>query len=128
MASQDQDRRTDHLPVAVGFAKPELHGDLSRNLRRCGGSMSEKSLKALAAGLRSQLAQAHGLDEQTRQGLQELAREVEDALDPSTVRPPTVPGTLRDRLADRVRELEVSHPRLTTTLSSIIDTLAFYNL
>jgi hypothetical protein len=35
---------------------------------------------------------------------------------------------LRDRLADRVRELEVSHPKLSTTVGNIVDTLAFYNI
>jgi hypothetical protein len=35
---------------------------------------------------------------------------------------------LRDRLADRVRELESSHPKLSRTVGNIVDTLAFYNL
>jgi hypothetical protein len=87
--------------------------------------MSKESLKMLVAGLRVELAQAPDLDEPTRQGLDELAREVEAALEPASASPSdTLPG----RLADRVRQLEVSHPKLTTTLSSIIDTLAFYNL
>jgi hypothetical protein len=34
----------------------------------------------------------------------------------------------RGRLADRVRELEASHPRLAATLGNIVDTLAFYGL
>jgi len=35
---------------------------------------------------------------------------------------------LRDRLADRVRELEASHPKLSRTVGNIVDTLAFYNI
>jgi hypothetical protein len=37
------------------------------------------------------------------------------------------PG-LRDRLTDRVRELEASHPKLSETVGNIVDTLALYNL
>jgi len=90
--------------------------------------MSEESLKALVAGLRSQLAQAHDLDANAREELHNLAREVETVLGgpPSASR--VAEASLRDRLADRVRELEVSHPKLSSTVGNIVDTLAFYNL
>jgi hypothetical protein len=90
--------------------------------------MSEESLRALVAGLRSELAQAHDLDADAREVLHSLAREVEAALQS---RPPgsrVVEPSLRDRLADRVRELEASHPKLSRTVGNIVDTLAFYNL
>ena len=90
--------------------------------------MSEESLKALVAGLRSELARTHDLEADVREGLHSLAREVEAVLQapPATSRVAEPP--LRDRLADRVRELEASHPRLSRTVGNIVDTLAFYNL
>lgn len=90
--------------------------------------MSEESLRKLVAGLRAELAQAHDLDADAREALHSLAREVEALLE----RPPAgfqgVDLPLRDRFADRVRELEVSHPELSRTVGNIVDTLAFYNL
>jgi hypothetical protein len=90
--------------------------------------MSEESLRELVTGLRSELTQPHNLDEPTRRALHELAQELEEALDrPAGTAPPRVLA-LRARLADRVRELEASHPRLAATLGNIVDTLAFYGL
>jgi hypothetical protein len=89
--------------------------------------MSEDSLSRLVAGLRSELAQAHDLNPDTREALHELAREVETALRS----PPSSQSAARsigDRLSDRVREVEVSHPRLSMTIGNLVDTLAFYGL
>jgi Domain of unknown function (DUF4404) len=90
--------------------------------------MSEESLRALVANLRSELAKTHDLDADIRAGLHGLAHEVEAVLQVPSARAPVVELPLRDRLADRVRELEVSHPRLSRTVGNIVDTLAFYNL
>jgi hypothetical protein len=90
--------------------------------------MSEESLSALVAGLRSELAKAHDLDADARAMLHSLAREVEAVVQSSPVGTRVVEPPLRDRLADRVRELEVSHPKLSRTVGNIVDTLAFYNL
>jgi Domain of unknown function (DUF4404) len=90
--------------------------------------MSEKSLSALVAGLRSELAKTHDLDADVREGLHSLARDVEAALQASPADARVVEAPLRERLADRVRELEVSHPKLSRTVGNIVDTLAFYNL
>jgi Domain of unknown function (DUF4404) len=90
--------------------------------------MSDVSLRALVAGLRSELAKAHDLDADVREGLHSLAREVEAVLQPPPASSRIVELPLRDRLADRVRELEVSHPKLSRTVGNIVDTLAFYNL
>ena len=90
--------------------------------------MSEESLRELVAGLRSELTQPHDLDEPTRRALHELAQQLEAAVDrPAGTAPPAVLA-LRGRLADRVRELEASHPKLAATLGNIVDTLAFYGL
>jgi hypothetical protein len=90
--------------------------------------MPEESLRALVAGLRSELAKAHDLDADAREALHGLAREVETALHSPPTSPRLMEHSLRDRLADRVRELEVSHPKLSRTVGNIVDTLAFYNL
>ena len=90
--------------------------------------MSEESLRALVAGLRSELAKTHNLDAEVREGLHSLAREVEAVLQSQPASAQVAEPPLRDRLADRVTELEVSHPRLARTLGNIVDTLAFYNL
>jgi hypothetical protein len=90
--------------------------------------MSQESLSALVAGLRSELARTHDLDEGDRDALHSLAREVEALLQGPPAGRRVVAPPLRDRLADRVRELEVSHPKLSRTVGNIVDTLAFYNL
>ena len=90
--------------------------------------MSEESLRALVARLRGELARAHDLDADARESLHDLAHEVESVLQSPPAGSREVEAPLRDRLADRVRELEVSHPNLSRTVGNIIDTLAFYNL
>ncbi len=90
--------------------------------------MPEESLRALVAGLRSELAQAHDLDAHAREVLHSLVREVEAVLQSRPAGSRVVEPSLRDRLADRVRELEVSHPKLSRTVGNLVDTLAFYNL
>jgi hypothetical protein len=90
--------------------------------------MAEDSLRELVARLRSELSQPHDLDEPSRRALHDLAQELEAAVHrPSEATPHTVLA-LRERLADRVRELEASHPKVAATLGNIIDTLAFYGL
>ena len=90
--------------------------------------MSKESITALVARLRSELAKAHDLDADIREGLHSLAHEVEAVLKTPPTGSRVVEASLRDRLADRVRELEVSHPKLASTVGNIVETLAFYNL
>jgi hypothetical protein len=90
--------------------------------------MSEDTLRARVAALRTELAQAHDLGADARDALHSLVQEVEAALHERPARSPTLEPPLRDRLADRVRELEVSHPRLSRVVGNLVDTLAFYNL
>ena len=90
--------------------------------------MSEESLRALVAGLRSELAKTHDLDADAREVLHSLVQEVDAVLQSPPAGARVVEPLLRDRLADRVRELEVSHPKLSRTVGNIVDTLAFYNL
>ena len=41
---------------------------------------------------------------------------------------PGTTATIRERLGDRLRELEVSHPKLSSTIGNLVDTLAFYGI
>jgi len=86
------------------------------------------ALRALVERLRSELANAHGLDAGIREDLHSLAHEVEAVLQAPPTGPGVVESPLRDRLAGRVIELEVSHPKLARTVGNIVETLAFYNL
>jgi hypothetical protein len=90
--------------------------------------MAEESLRALVAGLRSELARTHDLDPDAREGLHSLAHEVEAVLQTPPTRSRAAEPALRDRLADWVTELEVTHPKLSAALGNIVDTLGFYNL
>ena len=90
--------------------------------------MSEESLRALVASLRSELARAHDLEADAREALHGLVREVEAVLHGSHSGTRSAEPALRDRLADRVRELEVVLPKLSSLVGNIVDTLAFYNL
>jgi uncharacterized protein YigA (DUF484 family) len=87
--------------------------------------MANESPQSRLAALRAELAGARDLDEPMRRAVQQLADEIETLL--AAPRMPA-PESLRERLGDRVRELEVAHPRLSAALGTIIDTLAFYGL
>ena len=87
--------------------------------------MSEADLRAAIKGIRAELAKAEGLSEASRSALRQLA----DDLEAIAKRPRPEPNdTLRTELGDWVRELEASHPKLSSTIGSVIDTLAFFNL
>jgi hypothetical protein len=88
--------------------------------------MSEQALRAAIKEIRSELAHAEGLSESGRESLRRLSDELEARLE----RPGSQPknDSLREELADRMRELEVSHPKLSSTIGQVIDTLAFFNL
>lgn len=90
--------------------------------------MSNEKLRTAVVEIRSVLATGEGLNARARRSLEELVKDLEGLLD----RPADVKHeddeSLRIRLADRVRELEVSHPDLSATVGRVIDTLAFFNL
>ena len=88
--------------------------------------MTSESLQARLAELRAELAGTRELDEPTRRAVQQLADEAELLL--ASPARPAAPESLRERLGDRVTELEVAYPKLSSTLGRIIDTLAFYGL
>lgn len=90
--------------------------------------MPGESLKDLAARLRAELTGTKDLDQQTRDDLHRLAQDVETAVHGRDKPTAEHAGGLRERIDDWITRLEASHPRLSTTLGNIVDTLAFYNL
>jgi hypothetical protein len=90
--------------------------------------MSEEALRNLVASLRSELAHAHDLDPNSREVLHSLVREVEAALQDPSAESRDMELPWRERFADFLTELEVSHPKLSRTVGNVVDTLAFYNL
>jgi hypothetical protein len=90
--------------------------------------MSDQRLRSLLEQLQAELARAEDLPEEQRQSLRHLAGELRALL----ARPAGAGGSdqesVRERLDDWVRELEASHPALSTTLSNLIETLAFFGL
>jgi ElaB/YqjD/DUF883 family membrane-anchored ribosome-binding protein len=90
--------------------------------------MSDQRLRSLLEQLQAELARAEDLPEEQRQSLRRLADELRSLL----ARPAGARGSdqesVRERLDDWVRELEASHPALSTTLSNVIETLAFFGL
>ncbi|HEV8598152.1 MAG TPA: DUF4404 family protein [Gemmatimonadales bacterium] len=88
--------------------------------------MAERELRAAIEEIRTELAHAEGLTEGSREALRRLAAELEARLERSASQAEN--DSLRAELADWVRELEVSHPALSTTIGRVIDTLAFFNL
>lgn len=90
--------------------------------------MSDAKLRAVVQEIRGQLAETEGLSPTARRSLEELVRDLEALVDspPGTASVGSEP--LRDRLADSVRRLEVSHPVLSATLGNVVDALAFFGL
>jgi hypothetical protein len=90
--------------------------------------MSDQRLQSLLQQLQAELARAENLPEEQRQSLRRLATELRELL----ARPAGARGSdqesIRERLDDWVRELEASHPALSTTLGNVIETLAFFGL
>ena len=90
--------------------------------------MSDPKLRHAIGDIRATLAHAEGLSADARRSLEELANELESLSNRPADRSHEDDESLRTRLADRVRDLEVSHPDLSAAVGRVIDTLAFFNL
>ena len=90
--------------------------------------MSKESLKSQIAGLRAELTDARDIDPALRDRLHGLARDIEAALERRSMSGAEPGESLGERLSDRVRALEVSHPRLSATVGNLVDTLALCGL
>lgn len=91
--------------------------------------MDQRRLHELLTALHDELVAAGPVDAKNRDLLQHLARDIRAIVD-------TGPGGamseryrgLSGRLREAATAFEASHPRLTTAMEKVIDTLAFYNL
>jgi hypothetical protein len=90
--------------------------------------MSDQRLRTLLEQLQAELARAEDLPEEQRQSLRRLADELRVLLARPAGARGAAPESVRERLDDWVRELEASHPALSTTLGNLIETLAFFGL
>jgi hypothetical protein len=90
--------------------------------------MPDQDPRSLLEQLQAELAHAENLPEEQRQSLRRLADELRALLAPPGGPRRSNQESVGDRIDDWVRELEASHPALSTTLSNLIETLAFYGL
>lgn len=91
--------------------------------------MKQRDLHELLTELHDHLLAARSLEPKDRDLLRHLAEDIRGvtAGSPPGVAPERY-GELRQRLADAVAKFEASHPQLSKTLATAIDTLAFYNI
>jgi hypothetical protein len=91
--------------------------------------MAQRDLHELLTELHQQLLAARSLDPKDRDLLRHLAEDIRALTQrgPAGTAPERVPE-LRQRLADAVTAFEASHPQVSKTLGTVIDTLAFYNI
>jgi hypothetical protein len=91
--------------------------------------MTQRDLHELLTELHQQLLAARSLDSKDRDLLRHLAEDIRaltQRRQAGTARE-RVPE-LRQRLTDAVTAFEASHPQVSKTLGTVIDTLAFYNI
>ena len=91
--------------------------------------MNQRNLHELLTELHDQLLAARSLDPKDRDLLRHLADDIRAVTKGSPgSAPPERSGELRQRLTDAVRAFEASHPQVSKTLATVIDTLALYNI
>ena len=84
---------------------------------------TREQLQATLKELEEELASLDTLDAETRQMLEDAAREIHEKLDKNGIRPQPS-DSVANRLRDAIDSFESSHPTLTGILSRITDALA----
>jgi hypothetical protein len=82
--------------------------------------MEEKDLNSLLKQLRAELTNVKAMDEQGRELLRDLDKDIRAFLERSD---DDTDDSLLERLQDSVDYFETTHPRLTTALSQILNAL-----
>ena len=82
--------------------------------------MEEKDLNSLLKQLRAELTNTRAMDEQGRELLRDLDKDIRAFLEKSD---DDTDDSLLERLQDSIDYFETSHPRLTTALSQILNAL-----
>jgi hypothetical protein len=91
--------------------------------------MDQRRLHELLTALHEELLAAGPVDTKNRDLLQHLSQDIRAIVEaePGAATPERYQG-LSGRLREAAATFEASHPRLTTAMEKVIDTLAFYNL
>lgn len=82
--------------------------------------MEEKDLNSLLKQLRTELTTAKSIDEQGRELLRDLDKDIRVFLERSD---DDSDDSLLERLQDTIDYFETTHPRLTTALSQLLNAL-----
>jgi len=82
--------------------------------------MEEKDLNSLLRQLRAELTNARTMDEQGRELLRDLDKDIRAFLEKSG---DDSDDSLLERVQDSIDYFETTHPRLTTALSQILNAL-----
>jgi uncharacterized heparinase superfamily protein len=91
--------------------------------------MTKRNLHQLMADVHTELLATQSADSATRDRLQHLADDIRATIERTSKSPAAEEYQgLRDRLAEVAVGFEVSHPKLTTTLENLIDTLGEHTL
>jgi hypothetical protein len=85
--------------------------------------VDQARLRQLLTELHNELASTTPVDAANRELLNQLATDIQ-AMGGS----PESYRSLRGRLVDAAAALEATHPKVTTALERVIDTLAFFNI
>lgn len=84
--------------------------------------MTQKTLKEQLSRLHEELASGESLDPETRELLARVSRDIERVLDENDV--DVDQASVIERIEAAAVDFEASHPRLSSFLSEITDTLA----
>ena len=85
--------------------------------------MERKELQRTLASLHEELRRSQPLDDDARELLETLARDIERQLHPGA-REPEVLDALGRRLGEAIERFEESHPALTAAVNRVADALA----
>jgi hypothetical protein len=89
--------------------------------------MARRDLREILMELHHELMAVKMVTPQDRDLLRKLASDIRAITSDATTTPKRY-QELRQRLSDGVTAFEVSHPQMSKTLASVIDTLALYNI
>ena len=84
--------------------------------------METEQLKQLLHTMHDELAKNPNLDQESRQLLEDIAKDILDMVDKEGA--PAQHADLVDRLQGSIAEFEVSHPDLVTIISKILEGLS----
>lgn len=85
--------------------------------------MERRELQKTLSRLREELRAGQSLDDEAREQLENLARDIEQVLHPES-REPAALDALAQRLREAIERFEESHPALTAAVNRVADALA----